>query len=227
MTPTQPPIEDLIYTRLDLPQPPEVDTDALMAWALEASGQPTDERQIHDNSPGTGTYPWVGAYVANHGEFNAEFARQFPELVEYFKNFPTKRWRNISLVCQRADMEVFLHTDPGRKIGWRVYLNHSGARFYVQKFLKRHDERPQTWVNGLDGIKALCHPERIYVEDQGRFAWAISGIRAAHAVERNGPKLGSRMTLVLTPYEQETDSAEVEAMLRRGAEKYADSAIWY
>lgn len=227
MKDTSQPISDLIYTRLDLPQPPEVDTDALMAWVIEVSKRPTDEKITHDSSPGTNTYPWLGACVANHGEFDPEFVRKFPELVEYFKHFPTTRWRNISLVCQRPDMDVFLHTDPGPKIGWRVYLNHSGARLYVQKFLERHEERPQTWVNGLNGIRAMCHPERIYVEDAGRFAWAISGIRAAHGVERNGPVLGSRMTLVLAPYEQATDQAEVEAMLRRGAQKYADTAIWY
>jgi hypothetical protein len=223
-----PPITDLVYTRLDLPEPPEVDTDALMAWAIETSNRTmTGEKAIHDKSPGTNTYPWVGAYVVDKGRLDLEFERRFPELIEYLKHFPTTHWRNISLVCQRADMDVFLHTDPGLKIGWRVYLNHGGARLYVQKFLERQAERPQTWAKGLNGIRAMCQPERVYIEDAGRFAWALSSIRAAHGVDRNGPMLGSRMVLVLWPNEDTIDHAEAEAMLRRGAEKYADTAIWY
>lgn len=221
------PIDDLIYTRLDLPQPPEVDAAALSAWAVEAS-RPIVEASLHKQHMNVDAYPWVSAYVVKNGEFDEKFVERFPEIVEYMKHFPTTRWKGVALLCQRHDNEVFLHTDPDFGIGWRVYLSHGGPRLYVQKFKQRYSERPQTWANGgAEGLAALCHPEKHYMQDSGRFAWALTAIRAAHGVERSDVPFGERITLVLVPELACVDQERNVEMLRRGAEKYADTAIWY
>ncbi len=221
------PIDDLIYTRLDLPQPPEVDTAALSAWVAEAQRQAIAEDGLYAQNTGQ-VYPWVTAYALRRNNFDPSFAERFPEIVEYIKNFPTTRWKGISILCQRSDRDVFLHTDPDYGIGWRVYLSHGGPRLYLKKFKERHTERPQTWSNGgPEGMERMCHPERIYAQDVGRFAWAMSAIRAAHGVERNDGAFGDRITMALVPELDYVDQAANEAMLRRGAEKYADTAIWY
>lgn len=224
------PIEDLIYTRLDLPQPPEVDRDKLIAWIADNNSRAPIQSQVLYEKSTEDSYPWIAANIVNQGEFNLSFMESFPEIVEYLKHFPTTKWRSIVVLSQRQNREGFLHTDPdlGMGIGWRVYLSHRGPRLYIRKFKERLTERPQTWASGGPrAIEELCVPERIYVNDSGRYAWALTSIRAAHAVECNPEELGSRFVMLLVPEPSHVDYAAAEHMLRNGAEKYSDTAIWY
>lgn len=230
MKDTSQPISDLIYTRLDLPQPPEVDRDKLIAWIADHNARAPIQSQTLYEKNADESYPWIAANVVHQGEFNASFAEAFPEIVEYLGHFPTTKWRSIVVLSQRQNREGFLHTDPdlGMGIGWRVYLSHRGPRLYIRKFKERLTERPQTWASGgPKAIEELCVPERIYVNDSGRFAWALTSIRAAHAVERNPEELGSRFVMLLVPETSCVDYKATEEMLRRSAEKYSDTAIWY
>lgn len=225
------PLSDLIYTRLDLPQPPEVDREKLTAWInANNAREPIQSQTLYEKNMNQ-SYPWIAANIVHQGgDFNPSFAESFPEIVEYLKNFPTTKWRSIVVLSQRQNRQAFLHTDPdmGMGIGWRVYLSHRGPRLYVQKFKERLSERPQTWASGGPGaIEELCVPERIYVNDSGRYAWALTSIRAAHAVEPNPEEIGSRLVMLLAPEPSCVDYEATEKMLRGGAEKYSDTAIWY
>lgn len=230
MNTTARPITDLIYTRLDLPQPPEIDCSRFVAWIAEKNARDTTDGQALYEKSTNKSYPWLAANIIQQGEFDPSFAKSFPEIVEYLTCFPTTKWRSIVVLSQRQNRDGFLHTDPDLEMGmgWRIYLSHRGPRLYFQKFKERLAQRPQTWgPGGLKAIEELCTPERIYVNDSGRFAWAVTSIRAAHAVECNPDHLGSRFVLILTPEKSCVDFKATEDMLRNGAEKYSDTAIWY
>lgn len=225
-----PPINDLIYTRLDLPQPPEIDREKLTDWIRGNNAHALTQSQSLYEEKTDKSYPWIAANIVQQGEFAPFFVESFPEIVDYLKHFPTTKWRSIVVLSQRQNRECFLHTDPdlGMGIGWRVYLSHRGPRLYIQKFKERLAERPQTWASGgPQAIEELCVPERIYVNDSGRFAWALTSIRAAHAVEQNPEELGSRSVLLLIPEPSCVDYEATEQMLRRSAEKFSDTAIWF
>ncbi len=223
-----PRIDDLIYTRLDLPQMPSVDPDALLTWMTSANRQVIAERGLHQANAPAAEYPWRAVYVCHHDAWDASFVSAFPELREYLLHFPTDSWRRVILLAQLPNEQVFLHTDPDFGIGWRLYLNHGGPRLYFQKFKERHDQRPSTWLNGGPvAMESICQPERFYVEDEGRYPWALTSIRAAHGVEPHCAPLGARITMLLFPEPSAIRTADHHSLLRRSADKFSDTAIWF
>ena len=228
MSEVQPPITDLIYTRLDLPQMPEVDADAVLAWMNAANRQVIDERRIQQSSQPGKEYPWRAVYVCHHDSWDESFTASFPQLKAYLAHFPTSSWRRVILLAQLPDESVFLHTDPDNDIGWRMYLNHGGPRLYFQKFKERYSERPSTWIGGGPAaMEALCEHERHYVEDCERYPWALTSIRAAHGVEPHYGSLGTRITMLLFPEPSAVDAIKHEHLLRRSATRFEQTAIWF
>lgn len=218
---------DLIYTRLDLPQVPQVDMDAVVRWMQSKNRSVMMSKKLHDDESGN-KYPWRAVHAYVDGRWDVEFAEMFPELIEYLKNFPTSMWRWVCVVGQLQDSEVFLHTDPDFGVGWRVYLSHGGPKLYFQKFKERHEERPGTWATGgPQGMAELCDQEKLYVDDCGAYPWAITSIRAAHGVSPNPSALGARVTLLLAPEPEAVDWPAVRALLARSTQLYKDTAIWY
>jgi hypothetical protein len=228
MTKTVSPITDLIYTRLDLPQMPEIDSKAVTDWMLCSQREVIDERRVHQSNTSNQEYPWRAVYVCSNSVWNESFVATFPQLREYLNHFPTNAWRRVILLAQLPNEHVFLHTDPDAQIGWRLYLNHGGPRLYFQKFKERHVERPSTWLNGgPKAMQELCSPERIYVEDKGAYPWALTSVRAAHGVEPHCATLGARITMLLFPEPSAIRVADHHSLLWRSAEKFSDTAIWF
>lgn len=199
----------------------------MTSWAMGSHRSVMGEKQLHDRSKGGG-YPWRAVHACSENEWDEEFAFQFPKLVEYVDNFPTNSWKRICVISQLADSEVFLHTDPDAGVGWRIYLNHGGPRLYFQRFKERHSERPQTWASGGPAaIADLCHGDRVYVDDEGVYPWALTSIRAAHGVERNTAHTGARTTMLLFPHPEAVDHSAHQELLLRSAERYKSTTIWY
>lgn len=222
------PYEDLIYTRLDLPQSPTVSTDALTEWLIGQDRIGMIEQQLHAINTQSNAYPWKAIVACKNNQWDKAFAFAFPELVEYTKHFPTTVWRQISIIAQLPDSEVFLHTDPDKGMGWRLYLSHGGPKLYFQKFKKRRDMRPQTWsIGGPEHMQTLCSSERIYVQDEGCYPWALTATRAAHGVSQNPGSLGSRVTMLLFPEPEYVDQLAHTQLLKQSTEKHHQTAIWY
>lgn len=223
------PISDLIYTRLDLPQSPRIDPLALRDWAYANHRSVMGQKKLHDDNASGGSYPWRAVHACSYDVWDAEFAKAFPDVVAYVNHFPVGSWHRICIICQEPDKEVFLHTDPDYGIGWRVYLSNGGPRLYFRKFKERHEKRPETWSSGGPiAIESLCESERIYVDDaQEPYPWALTSTRAAHGVDAAPLALGERVTMLLMPQPETIDHAVNERLLRRSAEKFSDTAIWY
>lgn len=216
---------DLVYTRLDLPQVPQVDMTAFVEWATSPRRSVMGEKALHDSGKG-GAYPWRAVHACSDNIWDDEFLSTFPALVAYAGKFPATRWKRVCAIAQLPDEEVFLHTDPDFGVGWRIYLSHGGPKLYFQKFKSRHDQRPQTWAGGGPAAMAtLCHEEKHWVDDTGVFPWALTSIRAAHGVSKNNSELGARVTLLLFPDLDSVDWAAHRALLKASTKKYP--AIWY
>lgn len=218
---------DLVYTRLDLPQVPNVDVDQLVSWMQSNSRSVMGEKNLHDSGRAA-EYPWRAVHACSDNVWDEDFLRLFPELVRYTELFPARRWKRVCIIGQLPQSEVFLHTDPDFGVGWRIYLNHGGPRLYFQKFKQPYEERPQTWASGgPDAMAKMCRDDRHYVQDSGAYPWALTSIRAAHGVSRNDSNLGARVTMLLFPELESVDWAASRALLQAGSTKYANTAIWY
>lgn len=220
--------QDLIYTRLDLPQLPEFSQALLTEWLVDKNRLGMIEQTLHSTSTKSDMYPWRAVIACSNNKWDASFAEVFPQLVAYTELFPTTFWRQISIVAQLPGREVFLHTDPDKGLGWRLYLTHGGPRLYFQKFKQRLDVRPPTWASGGPAaIKELCQPEQIYVQDEGCYPWTLTNTRAAHGVSASPTSVGARSTMLLFPDPTCIDRAALQELVRRSCAKYADTAIWY
>lgn len=220
--------KNLIYTKLDMPKLPRIDIKKLMEWIRDNQRFEIKEKRLQQIAQNEKAYPWraVCAYTAN--AWDTEFADNFGPLIQYLKNFPTKSWRHVAVLCQLENQDVFLHTDPDYGIGWRIYLNHGGPRLYFQKFKQLRNNRPETWSSGgPQSIENLCESNKIYVNDVGAYPWALTSIRAAHGVEPNNAGFGARITLLLFPDLTTLDLIKHEELLLRSAKKFKSTAIWY
>jgi hypothetical protein len=216
---------DLIYTRLDLPQVPQVDVGVLVEWMKDNSRSVMGEKRLHDAGRAA-AYPWRAVHACSENVWDADFLRLFPELVFYVNQFPAERWKRVCVIGQLPGEEVFLHTDPDFGLGWRVYLTHGGPKLYFQKFKDRHEDRPQTWATGgPEAMAELCDSERHWVQDSGTYPWALTSIRAAHGVSPNHGELGARVTLLLFPEISSVDWDAHRQLLASSVEKHP--AIWY
>lgn len=220
----------LIFTKLDLPQPPSVDLQKLLQW-MNAAHRKLLQAQIADFNKvfPDKQYPWRPVWAHDGTAWDAEFAEQFPELVAYVKLFPATDWRRVILLAQLPDEEVFLHVDPDLGIGWRAYLTLGGPQLYFRKF---KDWTPLA-ENAFTGtptakIQARVEDSKIYVPAPSTpYPWALTSVCAAHGVEKNIGTLEARIALLIMPKHESVDVAAHHDLLSRSTTKYASDAIWY
>lgn len=220
--------KDLIYTRLDLPNLPFIDVALLLQWLNNKARLEMVEKELHNYHTKTQLYPWKAVIVCRHNVWEPSFIEVFPEIVQYTKHFPCSFWRQISILSQLPDKEVFLHTDPDEGLGWRLYLSKGGPRLYFQKFHKRWERRPQTWaLGGPAAMQQLCTPEKLYVDDTGCYPWALTTTRAAHGVSKNFKESDPRISMLLFPDPNLIDQSANLRLLQQSVDKYHKTAIWY
>jgi hypothetical protein len=222
---------DLIFCPLDLPRPPKVAREALVAWVGAArTSTPTNEERLFAHAAASGAYPWNSAYAAYHGEWRHGFESRFPEVSAYLGLFPTRSWTCVNVLIQEPQHDVWLHTDPDPVIGWRVYLGHGGARVFFCPTLERQRARLSTWTaeGRRDWSKFVRTDRKLYARlPSSSCAWALNSYRAAHGVETHAGAAGERVTLLLIPDLDRLDLEGYLALLERSVRKYSDYAIWY
>lgn len=220
----------LIFTKLDLPQVPRVDTTKLLAWMNSADRKlmRAQMKGFADVFP-NGTYPWRPVWAHDGLVWDAEFSRQFPELVEYVKLFPAQEWRRVCLLAQLPDQEVFTHIDPDFGIGWRVYLTAGGPQLYFNKFKDWAPDREDAQAGTpTEEILDRIQPERIYVPiPEAPYPWAMTSICAGHSVAKNTGSADARIVILIMPKLESIDVAAHHELLRRSTQKFQSEAIWY
>jgi len=224
----------LIYTPLDLPEPPTVDWDKFTAWTEKCRELDEEkERQTLMASGGgryvpaskTGKdikdfkeYPWYPAHAIDPSTelWNAGFDKEFPELVDYIQLFPFKKFKSINFIKQKPGVDAFLHTDPDDWLGFRFYIKNTVKRnvLYFRNIKEEYatGNRYQTYEYKENGTTyrdwdKYCHPEKIYADQSmgGNHAWALTSAWAAHGIDPIYPE-EERITCLMLGSQSFTDT---------------------
>lgn len=246
---------DLIYVPLDLPEPPKVDLELFIDWALtkapaivNAVKDPLSGQKIlhfeEKGLKGWGYYPWVQVSAFHHGfsdQYIADFDKLFPDVVDYINLFPQNILSGVTILMQKSGNDVPLHTDSDDWLGMRFYL-HNEIKEDILYFQRRKDRQnnristylidntnvyPQKWENHLDlDIKIYSkHPAP-------RHAWTLTSVRAAHGLDKFHSDTWDRITFLVHSHRPpHVDNAwntdKLYNLLTRSMQKYSEYAIWW
>lgn len=172
--------KNLIYSRLDLPEPPVVDEDKFKWWC-EKSHQfllslpkiepipNTNKKYIsayHLNELVRKTpfpykmYPAITKAKSMTDDLWVEnFNTLFPDLVDYFYMFPGYKFRSLGFIQQNANTPVWDHVDADEWLGFRFYLknNCQTNNLYFKKIKKEYctGERYNTYISADTDDRSL------------------------------------------------------------------------
>jgi len=220
--------DDLIFTPLDLPNPPEIDVARFIRWMEVGQNDATAAPKVAFERLEKREYPWL---VRNLHEDLSPLQAEFPDVYDYLAAFPFRRVRTLVILAQRGFQSVHTHTDSDGLCGMRFYLtrkNAEGLHFY--KGRERYDHfgtymRQNGAVVRADWDKYFRTDEPVYATlPEDKKVFMLNNARAAHAVDANTCELGDRIAVLV---QGEYDPVRRDELLRRSVEKYANQAIWY
>jgi hypothetical protein len=221
--------DDLIFSPLDLPAPPEIDAGRFVQW-MQLGQQPETSlpRVAFENLTGQ-SYPWLLRSLI--GDLSA-LAEAFPEVHRYLLCFPFKQVKSLTFLAQHGTQEVFTHTDSDDLYGMRFYLtvkNSEGLHFFKAK--ERYDHFP-TYARSAEGVLQRADWDKHFWMSQPMYAtlpagcrtFVLNNSRAAHAVAANTCVLGERIAVLVRG---EFDTQARDALLARSVAKHAAHALWF
>lgn len=199
----------LIYTPLDLPNPPTIDYEKFMYWCAKSNKLDLQREQHAMPAKSGGTYipasatgkklldyPWHPAHALDPSSelWLQNFDKEFPDLVEYINLFPLRKLKSINFIRQRPGVEAFLHTDPDDWLGFRFYIKNNCQRdcLYFKKLKPEYanGKRYSTYEYSRDQTSyrdwnSICEDKKIYAnqKDQAEHAWALTSSWAAHGID--------------------------------------------
>jgi len=221
--------EDLVFSPLALPSPPKADTKRLVAWMTWAREEgfkrglnlPEQGFEARKGRP----YPWLMAcvYYMNRSHVEDSFEKEFPELAEYAQQFPVNEVGGITLLAQRPNALVRLHTDPDGYWGFRFRLGDPDGLHFCTS-LRRVSSLPLT----MDDWSSLLDVERKHHVrwPKGNPPYCLSSIRAAHAVDLNCRELGERIEGMVFP-KYGLDGSKLLSVLNKSTAQFRENQLWY
>jgi hypothetical protein len=231
---------NLVFSPLDLPDPPEVDTDKFLAWHSDQKEYMLLHNQNRINSTKLyGGYCWHVSWAKWYTTYNTkqpwicDFDKRFPELVEYLELFPFKQTKSISFLNQIGGATVEPHTDPDELWGMRFYLknkNKDALYFSRTKEISDHQMRTMEDSNGNPLTEKrnyldYCKDEKLYARfPKEQCAWMLNSNRAWHGVDKNSTPTGSRITCTIMG---EYDKDKLFKLLEKSTQKHKEYQIWY
>jgi hypothetical protein len=223
--------EDLVFSPLAMPPPPDVDTARLIEWMTWARAE-GHKRGLNVPERGyeaaTGRpYPWLMANVFYPRPSHVEesFEREFPDLLRYAHSFPLKDLKLVVLLAQRGDIDVHLHTDSDGHWGFRFYLaNKRQDALYFHMARERAGALPPS---ASDWATLVELDTRHYARwPEGNRPYCLNSIRAAHAVEANTCRLGERIACLVIPRDG-PDETRLLRLLEESSAAVGSYQIWY
>lgn len=133
---------NIIYTPIDLPEPPEINWTVFNEWATRTHQEHmalADQRVTLPDGrsrrtlysiwkDAVGEYPWLTSHAIkehtseNENPWVNNFDKLFPELIEYLQLFPFFKLQSVNFLRQIPHVPVSLHTDPDNWLGFRFYI---------------------------------------------------------------------------------------------------------
>jgi hypothetical protein len=223
--------EDLVFSPLALPSPPKVDTESLVAWMTWAREEglkrafnlPERGYEARRGRP----YPWLMAVVYYMDRSNVEdsFEKEFPELAMYARQFPVNEVGGITLLAQRPNAAVRLHTDPDGCWGFRFRLGNGGPDgLHFCTSLRRTRALPPA-MDDWSSLLALESKHSVRWP-KGNLPYCLNSMRAAHAVDSNCPELGERIEGMVFP-RYGLNGDKLLSLLDKSTAQFRESQLWY
>lgn len=240
----------LIYCPLDIPDPPTIDERKIFEYIEERINI---DRETENNSVGgalgsinlkselakslssnssTGDYPWNLVHLMRADLKNMqwkEFENCFPSLAEYFLSLPFKEHFTISLLNQKSNQDVGMHTDPDLWFGIRFYLvNKSDAKIFFRKAKNPTYSRLLNILDNDGKIRKIdwddiLERDTVFAEyPRKKFCFHLTSTHAAHGVEQV-PNDISRLTGFVSGV---IDEERYLSILKSSIKKYGRFAIW-
>lgn len=253
------PFKNLIYCPLKLPAVPKIDEDRLLEFismrierdklnndsiifSSKTEVLPAGTITADNNmawSTATNRYPWNLVTIKSETapatiDIYQEFTEWFPEFGDYLNKLPITL-ANVTLLNQKENTDVALHTDSDKLFGIRIYLiNRSNARIFFRKIRNPMNYKNVDIINRDKNSKpgdrvswdTVAHTEQIYGKYPEKcFPFHLSSSHAAHGVEAvpSGPD-GARVTAFIIGH---VDPARYAKLLTQSLETYKDYAIWW
>jgi len=223
--------EDLVFSPLALPSPPKVDAKRLVAWMTWAReeglkrGLNRAERE-YESRRGR-PYPWLMAsvYYITRSHVEDSFEKDFPELADYARQFPVNEVGGITLLAQRPNAAIRLHTSSDGYWGFRFHIGNGdpdGLHFCTS--LQRVNGLPRTMDDWSSVLEVEC--KRPVQWPKGNRPYCLNSIRAAHAVDSNFRELGDRIVGMVFP-RYGLNGDKLLSLLDGSTAKFRDSQLWY
>lgn len=241
----------LIYCPLDIPDPPIIDEKKIFDYieerikidfetennsvggALGNINLKSELAKSLSSNSSTGNYPWNLVHLMRADLKNThwkDFENIFPSLAEYFLSLPFKEHFTISLLNQKSNQDVGMHTDPDLWFGLRFYLvNNSNARIFFRKAKDPSYSRLLNISNTDGKIKKInwdeiLETEKIFAEyPRKNFCFHLTSTHAAHGVEQVPNNDRTRITGFVSGV---IDEEKYLPILERSIKKYSHFAIW-
>jgi hypothetical protein len=231
---------NLIFSPLDLPDPPEVDMNEFLSWHSDQKAYMLKHNQNRINSTKLyGGYCWHVSWAKWYTTYKTEqpwicdFDKRFPELVEYLELFPFKQAKSISFLNQLSGLAVEPHTDPDELWGMRFYLkNKNKEALYFSRTTEINNNQIRT-MEDSNGIPLTekrnyldyCKDEKLYAKfPKEQCAWMLNSSRAWHGVDKNSTPTGSRITCTIMG---EYDKDKLFKLLEKSTQIHKEYQIWY
>ena len=236
---------DILYTPLDLPTPPEVDTQALITWinrnknALEPYKQYAYDNNISSEKNPRIRWPWnMGIVYLNWDKHTnpgwiCNFDKTFPELSHYMYtvfDIPIEELGTIVILPTKKNHTGmgFLHQDPG-DIGLRIYLEFEDIGKNKLLLQKTKLPYPCQQPIPLPVDPELLQEEVIECKTlTNKYCWYINNTRAFHGTWTEVPD--STRIAVIVSGNLETGwhvMDRLKSKIIASAEKYKDYAVFW
>lgn len=238
------PLLNILYTPLDLPEPPPCDPDQIINWIdsnreeLEPYKQYAYDNELTSEKSPKIKWPWnMGLAYLNWEDqgpgWLCNFDKEFPELSSYMHtvfDIPIQELGTIVIlpVKHKHTGFGFMHQDPG-DFGIRIYLEfeHIGKnKLFLQKTRVPYLKRP-TYEPPID-LKIL-QPELIECKTlTNRGCWFINNTRAFHCTYTEIED-STRIAVIVSgnPKTHKNVMNRLTNKIIESAEKYKDYAIYW
>jgi hypothetical protein len=233
---------DILYTPLDLPEPPVININHLFNWIDQSRSEQEPFRNflrdayIADDNSEKFTWPWnMGLAYLNwedHGPgWLSKFDKEFPELSQYFYtvfDIPLEDLGTVVIlpVKKKHTGQGVMHMDHD-DFGLRVYLEfeHIGQnKLLMQKTRVPYLTRPK-FTYPID--QKLLQKEVIECKTfSPRGCWYINNARAVHGTWTEVED-STRIAVIVSgnPRSSQDITSRIQNKIITSAEKYKDYAV--
>ena len=227
---------DILYTPLDIPEPPAFDYEEFVAWAKQSNDQYVPGRRDASKVTDPESYPWNIVYAKLDGQWHNGFDVKFPALAKFFSEgfrLEPSQIKNIIALPVKENFigTGFWHADPDES-GLRVYLaNDETDNFLlIRPTVEPYDHRPPGRVLPNNGIHPTVqtgveYSAKLLKPNQGFFINNIRGIHAARTNVMNNKRIAVIISLVGKSSPLATAGESTKQLIIDSAKKYADYSI--